>query len=74
MGAHLTPAIEENDIMNSIRESLFKHLSSKPQYQPYTNYLLESEEIPQQSLRRKKSRFDQLGIDTKKNITPKNKL
>lgn len=40
MGAHLTPAIEENDIMNSIRESLFKHLSSKPQYQPYTNYLL----------------------------------
>jgi len=40
----------------------------------YASYLLESEVHPQQDLRRKKSRYDQLGIDTKKNVTPKNKL
>jgi hypothetical protein len=74
MGAHFTPAIEENDFMNSIRESLFKHLSMKPQFEGYSMLLQEYEDLPQQSLKRKKSRFDQLGIDMKKNITPKNKL
>ena len=74
MGAHFTPAIDENCIMNSIRKSLSKYLSSNKEFESFSEYLNENEDQPQQALKRKKSRFDQLGIDTKKNITPKNKL
>jgi hypothetical protein len=38
------------------------------------DYLEEKEENSQLVLKKKKTRADQLGIDTKKNITPKNKL
>jgi len=40
----------------------------------YASFLLESEVHPPQDLRKKKTRYDLLGIDTKKNFTPKNKL
>lgn len=40
----------------------------------FVDYLDEKEENNQLVLKKKKTRADQLGIDTKKNITPKNKL
>ena len=76
MGAHFTPPIivDEHNIMDSIRESLCDELASRPAYKAYAGYLLESEAHPPQDPRRKKSRYDLLGIDTKKNFTSKNKL
>ena len=40
----------------------------------FVEYLDEKEESSLQVQKKKKTRADQLGIDTKKNITPKNKL
>jgi len=61
--------------MNSIRDSLINNFKNSS-FQKYIIFLedKEEDEIVQQVLKKKKTRFDQLGIDTKKNVTPKNKL
>ena len=74
MGTHMESSVDENNLMNSIRDSLLKSLSKKPQFSPYLELLTQSEEQPQPVVRKKRTRADQLGIDMKKNITPKNRL
>jgi chromatin segregation and condensation protein Rec8/ScpA/Scc1 (kleisin family) len=66
--------VEESDIIREIRESLRKELRRDGRFEGYAEYLVEREESRDAVLRRRRSRADQLGIDTKKNITPKNTL
>lgn len=51
-----------------------KHISARAEFRAYAGYLSETEDQPQQLLRRRRDRFDLLGIDMKKNVTPKNRL
>lgn len=67
--------LEETDLMtvsrNHIRNALKKHDKLKK----YVDFLEDKqEEVTEKSVRRKKSRSELLGIDAKKNITPKNRL
>jgi hypothetical protein len=63
--------IDEDTWIKSVRDSLCKHLGQKQDFQQFTRFLTESEEAVAPKQRSKRSRSDQLGIDTKKNITAK---
>lgn len=68
--------IEEDNIIHCMREHVRHALLKKEQFKRYAHYLEEEKAEPAAAKtgRKKKTRSEMLGIDTKKNVTPKHLL
>ena len=67
--------MEEENIIICIKERLLKLFKRDEKFKKYLPYLDDKNEAQQEKgLRKKKTRFEQLGIEPGKSLSPKQKL